>query len=1660
MNYLRKFALTLSGIAMLCMPAFSQGTGLLTGITVYPQGMFYIGDADVDSLQVIATYSDGSTQDVSANATITNDSYNPAALGIAADPSGLFSNVSKNPSATDPYNPAPLMITATYGGFSSSTLVIREAGGQVGGNGVNEQGGADLGFPSFSTNQGGPIDHFDLATDVVNINIPIRSKAGLIPFTYQLNGTSSLFAGPKPPPGGFIWDTSFGLTGASNIDKHIAGTLKSEGGGIGIFQGIRIMDEYGTTHWLYTSQTSGTLLTIVCSYGKCPATTGYTEDNTGYVANVVPYSVGYGTIYDRSGNSYALSVVNGNYVQTMTDPNGNKIYYTETTNSSGWTKTYTDTLGQTVMTTTANLAPGSSVSYSFAGGGSTGTQTYTLNYGSKLLVTNFNCSNVTDDAGNQVYLPTSVTLPPAVGGSYSFTYQANGSGVDGRMQTLTLPTGGTVKYTYSAMNCTDDVTQAAITRKVTDNVTGTTGTWTYNTTPISGTTSSNTDIVERPDGYYSKYSFSNGFKYDFQTCTTSSCNDASPALHTYVCYNLHFGGQCGPSNAITYPITATDVYNSPDGLSPSVVQDMFDSYGMTVEEFLYSWSSVKISQRNTPTGTYNASTGACTAPNANIHDRNCFNNLYQANGTTPVTSTWHTYDQYGNLTETANWTGATENTDLTTLYQYNSNGTVKQVTDPNGSVTKYTYGDCSVNGQGAMLTLIQYPVNSLQESFIWDNGDACIGGVLTNHTEVSGSSVSTAYNDPLWRRSSATDENGQITDFSYTLNSSTGTETFGSSTVTHVSTLDGFGASILEQKYNGSNYDTVETDYDSSRRIAKVSIPFASALGTRSSTIAGTTTSYDYTGRPYISTDPNGATVTQTYYQGDVKIAEGPSGKTIQSEYDGLGRLTTGCNISGQTGKSSCGERSGSGTQGFPATYLYREDGALLSTTQGSQTRTFTYDALGRMLTSTTPEKGLIEYAYDSYSGCETSNGDLVESQTANDRALTGYTCYAYDNLHRMTLIFPYLSIPSDFIYDSSTVDGVSVGQPGRLAEAYTQFVLQSRKTDEGFQYDSRGNVSKYFQTSPNSGGWYTSTASYDPLGNISLMSMSPSVLPSISTTLDGAGRIAKVSSGNGQNPVTAISYGPVGVGAVTYGSGDSDSFSYTNGRLSKVTSGIGSTNYFSTPTYNTNGTLKNTVTATGAQVNYGYDDMARLTSASDGVSIQQTYTYDQYGNLSTSGSPYSFLPTYTSNNQIQMTGVTYDADGNMLTDLDHTYTWDANDKVSSIDGNTITRDAFGRMVENAANGEEFFYGHFGHTVMRGQTLVFTQTDLTGGGKILIEPSVTYLLRPDWQGNAALISSWGQTIVGNSAEYSPFGQLYNSPDWGVFNGGTSNADMGTFLWDTPNRELHGKEGRWISPDPSGMKAASLADPQSLNMYAFASNNPLSFSDPSGLDDDDGTGGEYNGSFGGTCLMCGTSNYGQLLVKQAMSFFGRSYLDLPVGNSLGNNGTIEEFYYLQNIAPSLYGSNSSVTLGANGVAITFAVSYWGKWVGSCPDDTFCNDNLVYNLFQFTEPGSGKTFTFDTSLSNTVVAFQRAGITPSSLDNNYNIAHPAGSFHLRDSRQLCSVHVILDPGSGQTTTGGVHIDSINPNFSIAGHIIQDLIPDKLNRFGVPAGGAACQ
>ena len=90
--------------------------------------------------------------------------------------------------------------------------------------------------------------------------------------------------------------------------------------------------------------------------------------------------------------------------------------------------------------------------------------------------------------------------------------------------------------------------------------------------------------------------------------------------------------------------------------------------------------------------------------------------------------------------------------------------------------------------------------------------------------------------------------------------------------------------------------------------------------------------------------------------------------------------------------------------------------------------------------------------------------------------------------------------------------------------------------------------------------------------------------------------------------------------------------------------------------------------------------------------------------------------------------------------------------------------------------------------------------------------------------------------------YAPFGEGYaGGIPWYQFTASGNASTVydseggGGTLHDFQYRHYSPGQGRWISPDPAGLAAVDPTNPQTWNRYAYVANNPLSFVDPSGLD---------------------------------------------------------------------------------------------------------------------------------------------------------------------------------------------------------------------------------
>jgi YD repeat-containing protein len=185
----------------------------------------------------------------------------------------------------------------------------------------------------------------------------------------------------------------------------------------------------------------------------------------------------------------------------------------------------------------------------------------------------------------------------------------------------------------------------------------------------------------------------------------------------------------------------------------------------------------------------------------------------------------------------------------------------------------------------------------------------------------------------------------------------------------------------------------------------------------------------------------------------------------------------------------------------------------------------------------------------------------------------------------------------------------------------------------------------------------------------------------------NGAARLTGVTSTltNANNPATlasAMHYNAFGrLTSSTLGNGETESNSYDKRlRWQSYTASLNSTALysFSVTSFAPNGDVLAANDSVNGNWTYTYDPFNRLVGANQN-SGQAVYNYvhDRFGNRWQQNGPHTMLLTFTGNNTTnnnRMDGYSYDAAGNLLSDLSHTYTYDAENRIVSVDsGNTAS---------------------------------------------------------------------------------------------------------------------------------------------------------------------------------------------------------------------------------------------------------------------------------------------------------------------------------------------------------------------------------------------------
>ena len=507
----------------------------------------------------------------------------------------------------------------------------------------------------------------------------------------------------------------------------------------------------------------------------------------------------------------------------------------------------------------------------------------------------------------------------------------------------------------------------------------------------------------------------------------------------------------------------------------------------------------------------------------------------------------------GNPTRIGTWLNTTGSY-IYVYPRYDVLGNVVSTKDARGNVTTVSFADDFGDGSNpgtptqnpatptyALPTLITSPppvpgapAHTARSQFDYSTG------LLTGFRDRNNVVTKTVYNDPFNRPTSVISALGisgiesqtlmfyapATTPFGITLAkndvlTATDQVAFNDRDLRSWIVTEGFGRTKEAWTRDPQGDVKVVTTYDALGRAKQVSNPFRPSLG---ETAVYSATTYDLLGRVTAVTAPDNSVVSTTYSANTVTVTD-QAQKQRKSVTDALGRLIE--------------VYEDPAALNYLTSYQYDTLDNLTGVTQGTQTRTFTYNSLKQLLSATNPESGTISYQYDDA-------GNLLVKTDA--RGVSSH--YAYDAFSRVTrrwyngssstaaTTHNSPSLPSGvgatseakFFYDAQSLPG---GAPSYSRGSATgRLVAQlygSGSNGDYYAYDVLGRPTlKIQQTGAVN---YQLSADYNLAGAVKSL-----IYPSghtITNTYDLAGRLSGFSGNLGdgvnRNYSTEMVYSPFG---------------------------------------------------------------------------------------------------------------------------------------------------------------------------------------------------------------------------------------------------------------------------------------------------------------------------------------------------------------------------------------------------------------------------------------------------------------------------------------------------------------------------------------------------
>jgi RHS repeat-associated protein len=451
----------------------------------------------------------------------------------------------------------------------------------------------------------------------------------------------------------------------------------------------------------------------------------------------------------------------------------------------------------------------------------------------------------------------------------------------------------------------------------------------------------------------------------------------------------------------------------------------------------------------------------------------------------------------------------------------------------------------------------------------------------------------------------------------------------------------------------------------------------------------------------------------------------------------------------------------------------------------------------------------------------------------------------------------------------TATASGAVVTLTSRSTGVAANYPLSSTSSTSQGAYFSHPSFSGSASSSTLTGG-QDAGASINDTGSVSITvnGFAKSVpYGQTSTASSVASALSSAFNGDVNSPVsTTVSGGTVTLTAKTGGaasnyalssSSATTSGSFTGTSFPAAASGGGLTGgadsaqipttpySASIPSYAPNGNILAANDNVNGNWSYGYDEFNRLaTSSKTGASY--TYAYDRYGNRWQQNGPYTMLLTFSSGNN-RMDGYSYDAAGNLLNDGNgHSFTYDAENRIINVGSDvSYVYDGDGRRVRKTVSGTstDFFYDLDDHVVAQmNSSGGWDRGEVFAGGRHIATyaNSTTYFNHSDWLGTersrtttTGVVCQTTTSLPYGDGTSNPVNSCNPTPD--LFTGKERDTETGLDYFGA--RFYSNQMGRWMSPDwadyPTAVPYAEFGDPQSLNLYGYVRNNPMSHSDADG-----------------------------------------------------------------------------------------------------------------------------------------------------------------------------------------------------------------------------------